>query len=144
MYRLMLAESLFGLLLAGSIIPAKATTDAPAGDHLLSPQAATSAQDSSDYEFAAPPATDTDLIYRVDRVSGEVGACAFSTKGPTVGSTVCLPAGEGAGPQRPGNYGLIRSNLADAKGLFRINRDTGEVSVCYILNERIVCTTPVR
>jgi hypothetical protein len=144
MYRLMLPKSLFGLLLVGSIVPAEAITDAPGGEHLVSQQAATSTQDSSDYEFAAPPATDTDLIYRVDRLSGEVGACAFSTKGPTVGSTVCLPAGEGAGPQRPGSYGLIRSNLSDAKGLFRINRDTGEVSVCYILNERVVCTNPVR
>jgi hypothetical protein len=144
MYRLMLARSLFGLLLAAAAVPAHATTHAPEGDAPPFPQASRTTRNSSDYEFAAPPATDADLVYRVDRFTGEVGACAFSVKGPTIGSTVCLPAGEGAGPQRPGNYGLIRSNLAVAKGLFRINRDTGEVSVCYVLNERVVCTAPVR
>jgi hypothetical protein len=98
----------------------------------------------SGYEFAVPPATDADLVFRVNRETGEVSACVFSPQGPTIGSTVCFPAGEGAERQPSGGYGLIASNLAAAKGLFRINRQTGEVSVCYVLNERVVCTAPLR
>ena len=99
---------------------------------------------TADYEFAAPPITSADLMYRVDRITGEVSACQFSTKGPTIGSTVCFPAGEGAGPQPRGDYGLVPSNLATASGLFRVNRHTGEMSICYVLNERVVCTAPIR
>jgi hypothetical protein len=96
------------------------------------------------YEFVAPPSTSADVVYRVNRYSGEVGSCVFSVKGPTIGSTLCFPAGEGAGAQRLGDYGLVASNSATANGLFRVNRQSGEMSVCYVLNERVVCTAPQR
>ena len=100
------------------------------------------AADAPDYEFAAPPTTSANLIYRVNRTTGEMSACQFSTRGATLGSTICFPAGEGAGPQVAGDYGLASSNMAQEPGLFRVNRRTGETSVCYILNDRVVCTAP--
>lgn len=127
MCRLMLTSLLFSLFFASAA---------------FSLQAATS--DSSGYEFAAPPTTSANLIYRVDRHTGEVNACQFAAKGPAIGSTVCLPAGDGAGPQTPGDYGLAPSNMAQEIGLFRVDRETGAMSVCYVLNERVVCTAPVR
>jgi len=97
---------------------------------------------SQGYEFAAPASTNADLIYRVDRTTGEVGACRFSPNGPTIGSTLCFPAGEGAGPQPESDYGLLSSNLATANGILRVDRNTGGISACYVLNERVVCTAP--
>ena len=135
----LLPVSIFGLVLSSSLV-AHAATDAPAGVNSASSPVSL----DSGYDFAVPPATDADLVFRVNRETGEVGACVFSPKGPTIGSTMCFPAGEGADRQTSGDYGLIPSNLATAKGLFRINRQTGEVSVCYVLNGRVVCTAPLR
>jgi hypothetical protein len=138
---MLLLVSIFGLVLSSSLL-ARAATDAPG--EVSSTPGSPIGSDSQGYEFAVPPATDADLVFRVNRETGEVVACVFSPKGPTIGSTVCFPAGEGAGKQPSGDYGLIASNLATAKGLFRVNRQTGEVSVCYVLNERVVCTAPIR
>jgi hypothetical protein len=141
MYQLMLVSSVFGFLVTTTVV-SQAATEAPSG---VSPTTSSQVSDESQgYEFAAPPSANADVMYRVDRATGEVGACVFSAKGPTIGSTVCFPAGEGAGPQSSGDYGLISSNLTTANGLFRVNRQTGEMSVCYVLNERVVCTAPLR
>lgn len=142
MRRSLLCGALFSLLLTSAPIALYAATDSAGGVNTMPPSDVVT--DSADYEFAAPPITNADLVYRVDRITGEVSACQFSTKGPTIGSTVCFPAGEGAGPQPRGDYGLVPSNLATASGLFRVNRHTGEMSICYVLNERVVCTAPIR
>ena len=140
MYQLMLVFSILGFLVSATF-GSQAATETPSD---VNPTAPSRTAGSQGYEFAAPPATSADMMYRVDRATGEVGACVFSPKGPTIGSTVCFPVGEGAGPQTSGDYGLLPSNLATANGLFRVNRDTGEMSVCYVLNERVVCTAPIR
>ena len=93
---------------------------------------------SQGYKIAAPPATSAEIMYRVDCATEEVGTGVFLPKGPTIRSTVCFPAREGAGPE------TLSSNLAAADGLLPVNRDTGEISVCYVLNERVVCTAPIR
>jgi hypothetical protein len=140
---------LLGLFAFTSALASRAATSGPE-DLRTPPSTQPSAEsptvflESPSYYFAAPPATDSDLIYRVDRKTGEVGACTFSPKGPTLGSTICVAAGEGAGPQRPGNYALVRSTWTQAKGIYRVNLVNGEVSVCYVLNERVVCTAPSR
>jgi hypothetical protein len=163
MCRLILIGSLFGLFFANAIhLSHAAATESPGfdfagtnsdlryrADYATSEVSSTTTSSQADaestgYEFAAPPATNANLIYRVNRTNGEVSACQFAPKGPAIGSTVCFPAGEGAGPQSPGDYGLLPSNFAQEPGLFRVNRQTGEMSVCYVLNERIVCTAPAR
>jgi hypothetical protein len=141
MYAFMLIGAVFGFLV-GAVLSSQAAIDAPSDVNPTVSSPASS--DSEGYQFAAPPASSADFIYRVNQASGEVGACAFSAKGPTIGSTVCFPAGEGAGPQPTGEYRLVSSNLATANGIFRVNRQTGEMSVCYVLNERVVCTAPLR
>ncbi|MBS7736634.1 hypothetical protein KIO75_12795 [Chelatococcus composti] len=96
--------------------------------------------EANQFEFKAAPQTDLNRIYRVDRVTGEVGACQYGLKEGTIGVTFCYPAGEGAGPQTPGEYGLVASNHQKEAGVFRVNYRTGEMSVCYVFNDHVVCT----
>ena len=61
-----------------------------------------------------------------------------------IGGTMCYPSGEGAGTQAAGQYGLLATKLANEGGIVRVNRQTGEISVCYVLNNGVVCTPPGR
>ncbi|WP_232629714.1 hypothetical protein [Methylobacterium sp. Leaf118] len=94
------------------------------------------------YEFVAAPAVDLNRIYRIDRATGEVTSCQYGLRDDSVGVTLCFAAGEGAGPQNPGAYGLIASRHARESGIYRINHRTGAMSACYvqIRQELVVCT----
>jgi hypothetical protein len=92
------------------------------------------------YGFVPAPQTDLNRMYRIERVTGEVGACQYGLKDGTVGVTLCFPPGEGAGPQTPGEYDLVASKHEREGGIFRINQRTGEMSVCYVFDEKVVCT----
>ncbi len=94
------------------------------------------------FDFVPAPQADLNRMYRIDRVTGEVGACQYGLKDDSVGVTLCFPAGEGAGPQTPGEYGLVASRHQSEGGIFRVNLRTGEMSVCYVFNEKVVCTPP--
>ena len=95
------------------------------------------------YQFVPTPHIGLNRIYRVDTTTGEMGACQYGLKDGTVGVTLCYPAGEGAGPQSAGDYGLVASNHQQEAGVFRVNRRTGEMSMCFVLNdEKVVCTPP--
>jgi hypothetical protein len=96
------------------------------------------------YEFAPAPQTDLNRLYRVDRATGEVGACQFQLKEGGVGVTICFPAGEGAGPQPPSDYLLVPSRHEREGGIFRVNLRTGEMSVCYVFDDKVVCTPQAR
>ncbi len=97
---------------------------------------------ASAYDFVPAPQTDLNRLYRIDRVTGEVNSCQYGLKEGTVGVTLCFGAGEGAGPQDPGDYGLVASMHEREGGVFRVNRRTGEMSVCYVFEEKVVCTPP--
>jgi len=100
---------------------------------------------AQEYRFMPAPQTDLNRLYRVNRLTGEMGACQYAIKENTVGVSLCYPAGEGGGPQPiPGDYDLVRSNHEREGGIFRVNTRTGEISVCYVLAERVVCTPPAR
>ncbi len=92
------------------------------------------------YDFVPAPQTDLNRIYRIDRVTGEVSSCQYGLQEGTVGVTLCFAAGEGAGPQVPGEYGLVSSRHEREGGVFRVNYRTGEMSICYVFDERVVCT----
>jgi hypothetical protein len=92
------------------------------------------------FEFAPAPQNDLNRIYRVDRATGEVGACQFQLKDGGVGITICFPAGEGAGPQAPSDYLLVPSRHEREGGIFRVNVRTGEMSICYVFDDKVVCT----
>jgi hypothetical protein len=101
-----------------------------------------SAFPAGQYEFLAAPQTDLNRIYRVDRVTGEMAACQYGAKEGTFGITVCFGPGDGAGKQDPSDYSLIASRHEREAGVFRIDQRTGKMSVCYVFEERVVCTPP--
>lgn len=101
------------------------------------------------YDFVPAPQTDLNRIYRIDRFTGEVISCQYGLQEGTIGVTLCFSAGEGAGAQAPGEYGLVASRHEREGGVFRVNYRTGEMSICYVFEERVVCTpqttpSPVR
>lgn len=94
------------------------------------------------FDFVPAPQTDLNRIYRIDRVTGEVGACQYGQKEGTFGVTLCFPPGEGASKQEPSEYGLVASRHEREGGVFRVDMRTGAMSVCYVFDERVVCTPP--
>ena len=103
------------------------------------------AQAASNYDFVAAPQIDINRIYRVDRVTGEMGACQYGiAKEGSVGVTICYRAGEGATAQVPGEYAVMASHHERESGVFRVEMRTGAVSVCYVLNDTVVCTASGR
>jgi hypothetical protein len=124
----------------------------------MSPASAASAQ----YEFLAAPQINLSLVYRVDKLTGDIVACQFAHNpgrtdvGPgAFGVTTCYRSGEGATGQEPGEYGLIATRHEQEGGVFRVNYRTGALSVCYLYFQRekqgdheaiadqyVVCTPP--
>lgn len=99
---------------------------------------------AENFAFAPAPQQDLNRVYRVDRSTGEVIACQFAVKDDSpIGLTLCYPAGEGAKAGEAGDYGLIPSSHRQEAGIFRVNRRTGAVSVCYVRDDQeVVCTPP--
>src|SRR6478672_7669015 len=89
------------------------------------------------FDFTPAPQSDLNRIYRIDRVTGEVGACQYGQKEGTFGVTLCFPAGDGAGKQEPSEYGLVSSRHEREGGVFRVDTRTGAMSVCYVFDERV-------
>lgn len=102
--------------------------------------AGSSVAGAASFEFVPAPQIDLNRIYRVERATGEMGACQYGLKENSVGVTLCFPGGEGGGPQTPGEYGLVASRHEREGGVFRVNQRTGEMSICYVYNEKVVCT----
>lgn len=102
--------------------------------------AATQGAMAGNYEFLAAPETDLNRVYRLDRATGEMGACQYGLKTAAVGMTLCYPPGEGAGPQAPSEYSLVSSRHERESGVFRVDLRTGMMSICYVLNDAVVCT----
>jgi hypothetical protein len=101
---------------------------------------------AANFDFLAAPETDLNRVYRLDKATGEVGACQFGLKegGSGVGVTLCYPPGDGAGQQTPSEYALVASRHEKEGGVFRVDQRTGAMSICYVLNEAVVCTPPAK
>jgi hypothetical protein len=107
---------------------------------------------AANYEFLAAPEITLNRVYRLDRETGEIGACQYALKetadgakeSPGVGLTLCYPPGEGAGPQAPSEYSLVASHHQGEGGVFRVDVRTGMMSICYVLNDAVVCTPQAR
>ncbi len=97
------------------------------------------------FEFVPAPQINLNRVYRIDKATGEVSACQYGavkeTEG-TVGVTLCYVTGEGAGPQPAGEYGLVATRHVNDGGIFRVNYRTGQMNVCYVFAEKVVCTPP--
>lgn len=98
----------------------------------------------AEFHFLAAPHADLNRVYRVDTFTGEMGACQYAVQESNVGVTLCFPSGSGAGPGEPGDYDLVASNHVRESGIFRIERRSGRMSVCYVHDERVVCTGAAR
>jgi hypothetical protein len=94
------------------------------------------------FEFIPAPQTDLNRVYRIDRVTGEVGACQYGLKEGSLGVTLCFPSGEGAGRQEPSEFSLIPSRHEREGGVFRVDQRTGAMSICYVYEDKVVCTPP--
>lgn len=104
-----------------------------AAGFLLAAAPAASAQTFGAFDFAAPPSAEANRIYGVSRKTGEVSACQFERPvESSVGITRCFAQGEGAGTQKAGRYGLVSTHYAGETGVFRVNYETGEMSICYV------------
>lgn len=96
---------------------------------------------AGNYDFLAAPEIDLNRIFRLDKATGEIGACQFGLKeGSPVGVTLCYPPGQGAGPQGSSDYALVASRHEQEGGVWRVDLRTGLMSSCYVLNESVVCT----
>lgn len=101
---------------------------------------------AENFMFAPAPHQELNRIFRVDRATGEMGACTYPIKvDHSVGLTLCHPAGEGAKAGEAGDCALVRSNHRAEAGIHRANRRTGDVSVCFVRGDQeVVCTPPAR
>ena len=108
------------------------------------------------YEFLAAPDVGLNRVYRLDKATGEMGACQYglatgSSDGNAatsaqadIGVTLCYPAGDGAGAQSQSEYALIASHHNKEGGVFRVDVRAGTMSICYVLNQAVVCTAPAK
>ena len=109
---------------------------------------------AANYEFLAAPETDLNRVYRLDKATGEMGACQYGLAeksagaagaiDASVGTTLCYPPGDGAGPQAQSEYALVASRHEKEGGVFRVDVRSGTMSICYVLNDKVVCTPPAR
>lgn len=113
---------------------------------LACPFAAPTLAQGGSYNFVPAPQQDLNRIYRIDTANGEVVACQFAVKEDApIGLTLCYPAGEGAKAGEAGDYGLVASSHRQEAGIFRVNRRTGAISVCYVRDDTdVVCTPPAK
>src|SRR5271169_432409 len=95
------------------------------------------------YEFLAAPQINLSLVYRLDKLTGDVIACQFAHSpgrtdvGPgAFGVTSCYRSGDGATKQEPSDYGLIATRHEQEGGVFRVDYRTGALSICYLYFQR--------
>ena len=94
---------------------------------------------ASNFDFLAAPQINLSLVYRLDKLTGDVIACQYGhNPGKTdiepgaFGVTVCYRSGEGAAKQEPGEYGLIATRHEQEGGVFRVDYRSGSLSICYL------------
>ena len=112
---------------------------------LAAPVQIVAAEAAGNFDFVAAPDTELNRMYRLDKATGEVGACQFGIKDGTkspVGVTLCYATGEGAGPQGSSDYALLASHHSQEGGVWRVDLRTGTMSICYVLADSVVCTPP--
>jgi hypothetical protein len=99
-----------------------------------------SAPASAEYVFVSPSAKNQNRVYWLDRYTGTVGACQYQTEGAPQGTMLCFPPGENAQGMPSGDYDLKASNWDTEWGVFRVNRTTGEISLCFVDDDKVACT----
>lgn len=96
---------------------------------ILTPFPAQSQESKYEYAWSPGGSPGGNLIYRVDKTTGEMHACVYD-------STNCYGPGDGAGPEAPGDYGIV----ATTEGrVIRMNKTTGDQSICNFYGGRRCC-----
>ena len=98
---------------------------------------------NSQWEFLAAPQINLSLVYRLDKLTGDVIACQYAhnpgkadVEPGAYGITACYRGGEGAAKQEPGDYGLVATRHEQEGGVFRVDYRTGALSICYLYFQR--------
>ena len=112
------------------------------------------AQQLPAYGFRSPPSAQANRIYSVNSATGEMSACQFERpEGSLIGVTKCFAKDASAGAQKAGAYELMSTLYSGETGVFRVDRNTGEMSVCYVRDmpkngggteATVVCTPPAK
>lgn len=97
---------------------------------------------AEDAKFAFVTLPSVNVLYRIDKQTGQVDACYYqpATDEAQVGSTQCYPSGDGATPQGPGRYDLMALPDSEGGAVFRVNSETGDISICWEADGKVVCT----
>ena len=102
-----------------------------------------SGAEAAQYDFLAAPQINLSLVYRLDKLTGDVIACQFahnpgrSDVGPgAFGVTNCYRGSDGATKQEPSDYGLVATRHEQEGGVFRVDYRTGALSICYLYFQR--------
>lgn len=112
----------------------------PAGILVLAGGMLAAGPAAAEYVFASPSVSNQNRVYWLDRYTGTIGACQYQAGGGPAGSMACFPPGEGARAMPSGDYDLKGSNWETEWGVFRLNRMTGEISLCFVKEAEVVCT----
>lgn len=106
------------------------------------------------YVFGSPPSAQANRLYSVNARTGEVSACQFERpEGSLIGVTKCFPRDASAGPAGEGSYDIVSTRYSGETGIFRVNVETGDMSVCYVRDmprqgggaeAAVVCTPSAR
>ena len=92
------------------------------------------------FEFEIPNSPEANSIYRLNSATGEINVCYWAkVEGKPIGKIQCDPAGENAGPQRPGVYGVLKSPYKTETGVYRFDKLTGKVWLCFSDSGKTVC-----
>lgn len=97
---------------------------------------------AGNFDFKAAPEITLNRVYRLDKATGQISSCQYGLKEGAIGETICYPSGDGATSQGPGDYRLIASRHEKEGGVFRVDGRSGKMSICFVLNEKVVCTPP--
>ena len=93
------------------------------------------------FEFLAAPQINLSLVYRLDKLTGDVIACQYAhNPGKTdiepgaFGITVCYRSGDGATKQEPGDYGLVATRHEQEGGVFRVDYRSGALRIAISIS----------
>ncbi len=92
------------------------------------------------FEFEIPTTQESSYLYRLNAATGEINVCYWAkVEGKPIGKIQCDPSGENAGPQRPGVYGLLRSPFKTENGVYRFDKLSGKVWLCFPDKGKTAC-----
>ncbi len=88
--------------------------------------------------------TDLNRIYRIDASRARSGRASTARRKAPSASRSASPRATGPASRNPPNTASSASRHEREGGVFRVDMRTGAMSVCYVFDERVVCTPPER